>query len=118
MHTWPLSSYTDFGAHFADMRRARSFLENLPFWQMRPRNNLLTFGTGYVFADAGQTYALYLPNGGAFELDLTDASGTLQVSWFNPVTGAYSGQTTTTGGGYYSPTPPFSGDAVLLVEAD
>jgi hypothetical protein len=38
----------------------------------------------YCFADPGTLYLVYLPEGGTAELDLTAASGTFSVSWFNP----------------------------------
>ncbi len=38
----------------------------------------------YCFAKAGEIYLVYLPVGGAAELDMADASGAFTVAWFNP----------------------------------
>jgi hypothetical protein len=50
------TGYTDFAGHFEDMLRARTFLEGLPFTQMRPVEGLLE-GAGYVLALPGKLYA-------------------------------------------------------------
>jgi len=118
IHTSPLSNYMDFESHFEDMTRARAFLESLTFWQMHPMNDLLVSGQGYVFAKTGETYVIYLPTGGSIEVDLSGVGGTLQVVWFNPRTGEYSGQTTITGGGIQAFTPPLSGDVVLSISSE
>jgi hypothetical protein len=86
---------------------ARKFIEqNLPFWQMKPADGLLTgessnYGGGQVFAKTGQVYAVYLPNaslGGT--LNLSGVSGVFNLSWYNPRIGAFEGTIrTVTGGG-------------------
>jgi hypothetical protein len=86
---------------------ARKFIEeNLPYWQMKPADGLLTgesssYGGGQVFAKTGQVYAVYLPNaslGGT--LNLSGVSGEFALSWYNPRIGAFEGTTrTVTGGG-------------------
>ena len=40
--------------------------------------------TRYCFAQPGELYLVYLPAGGAAELDLSGAPGSYSVSWFNP----------------------------------
>ncbi len=115
MHTSPLSQYRDFAAHFEDLGRARAFIEQLPYWQMRPTNNILVSGNAYVFAKSGETYLVYLPSGGTVELDLSAGAGIFQVTWFDPSSGVYSGASTVAAGGVLAFTSPFSSDAVLLV---
>jgi len=99
------------------MRYARSFVEeNLPFWEMEPRDELLTGestdnGGGQVFAKPGQVYAVSMPNTTSTgSLDLSGVSGEFQKRWFNPRTGTFEGATqTVTGGGKRSlGTPPSS----------
>ncbi|MHC4337063.1 MAG: putative collagen-binding domain-containing protein, partial [Planctomycetota bacterium] len=63
----------------------------------------------------GDIYVVYLKDGGSVTVDLTDATGTLQVEWFNPVTGAYSGLTTVAGEASQTFNTPFTGDAVLSI---
>jgi hypothetical protein len=41
----------------------------------------------YCFAKPGETYVVYLPDGGTTDLDLAGARGRFQVSWYNPRTG-------------------------------
>ena len=115
MYTAPLSSYQDFSAHFDDMQRARALLEDLPYWQMRPANELVVSGSAYVFAKADETYLIYLPLGRTLELDLSAASGAFQAVWFEPSTGQYSGTSAVSGGGVLSFTSPFSRDVVLII---
>ena len=115
LHTSPLPQYQDFAAHFEDLGRARALIEQLPFWQMRPADDILVSGNAYVFAKAGETYLIYLPSGGALELDLSAASGTLQAVWFDPSSGAYSGTFVVSGGGVLIFTSPLASDAVLLI---
>ncbi|HPA06201.1 MAG TPA: DUF5060 domain-containing protein [Candidatus Hydrogenedentes bacterium] len=94
-----------------DMAHARQFIQqHLPFWEMEPAGELLTGAAtfqgehnripGQVFARPGQCYAVYLPVAeptGA--LDLTGATGEFIRRWYDPRTGAFTGdQETITGG--------------------
>jgi hypothetical protein len=110
-------------------RRARAFVGgNLPFWNMEPRDDLLTGetldnGGGQVFAKPGQVYAVYLPEATSTgSLDLSGVSGSFRKSWYNPRTGGFEGATQTiSGGGKRSlGAPPGSAsqeDWVVLVRA-
>ncbi len=70
-------------------RHAKHFFNAyLPFAEMANANGLIG-NTGnnndkYCFAKAGQVYAIYLANGGTTTLNLSGASGTFPVYWFNP----------------------------------
>ena len=55
---------------------------------MRPANELLVAGSGYVFAKLGEVYAVYLPEGGNLEIDLSARTGDFDVVWFNPRDGS------------------------------
>lgn len=72
--------------------------------------------SSYVLASPalGQ-YLVYLPSGGSVTVDLTGTSGTLNVEWFNPATGAATAAGTTPAGAKPSFTAPFGGDAVLFL---
>jgi hypothetical protein len=37
-----------------------------------------------VFAEPGEVYAVYLPQGGSTEIDLSAAEGAFEVAWYNP----------------------------------
>jgi hypothetical protein len=87
--------------------------EKIPFHEMQNANALVgnpkNDNSRYCFAKPGTLYLVYLPTGGACELDLTAAQGEFSVSWFNPRTGgvlAEGAVKTLTGGGRVSPGAP------------
>lgn len=63
----------------------------IPFWEMTNANalvgNVTNDNSRYCLARRGELYLVYLPAGGAADLDLSQASGRFRVSWFNPRTG-------------------------------
>jgi len=72
----------------------------------------------YCLAQSGKLYLVYLPNGGEATLDLSAASGTLAVSWFNPRTGGpLTSGPRVTGGGVVKLTAPDSQDWLAVVRA-
>jgi hypothetical protein len=91
-----------------------NFIEiGVQFWNMLPSDNLVTSGTAYCLANKGQEYVVYLPEGGSVTVDLSDASGTLNVKWYDPKDGTFYDGGTILGGGSETFTPLFSGDVVL-----
>jgi hypothetical protein len=54
-----------------------------------------------VFAERGEVYAVYLPDGGTAELDLTGTTGRFEVRWYDPRFGGelQAGSVKTVGGG-------------------
>jgi CubicO group peptidase (beta-lactamase class C family) len=114
---------------------ARSFLEELPFWQMHPADQLakgapaLNVGVGrgktsplpaQVFALPGEIYAVYLPIASpAGELNLTTAPGRFSKRWYNPRTGIFASETEYISGGSWvelgqPPADPAEDWAILL----
>jgi hypothetical protein len=83
---------------------------------MVPSNDLAS--TGYCLANPEVEYLVYLPDGGKVTVDLSAASGTLAVEWFNPSTGEATSGETAAGGESREFTAPFSGDAVLYMASD
>jgi hypothetical protein len=63
----------------------------IPFQRMACADQLVgnarNTNSRYCFAAPGEVYVVYLPTGGAAELDLGDAKKRLTVKWFNPRTG-------------------------------
>jgi len=63
----------------------------VPFWEMKNADALVGNephdNSKYCFAKAGEVYVVYLPDGGASELDLAGANGAFNVKWFNPRAG-------------------------------
>ena len=115
MYTAPLSSYQDFSAHFDDMQRARALLEDLPFSDMRPSNDIVISGNAYMFAEEDVAYIAYLPSGGSIDVDLAGASGTLSVRWTDPASGTTVTDSPVNGGNVVSFDSPFSGDSTLVL---
>lgn len=62
--------------------------EKIPFWDMTSADarvgNAMSDNSRYCLAKPGELYLVYLPSGGACELDLGDTLGTFAVGWFNP----------------------------------
>ena len=100
----------------ANMGYALNYANRMNLAAMTPRGDLCS--TGYCLANPAASnaeYLVYLPSGGAVNVNLSASPGTLSVEWFNPSTGATTNAGTTTGGANRSFTPPFSGDAVLYL---
>ena len=94
----------------------RSYAERMNLVAMTPRGDLAS--SGYCLANpaaTGAEYLVYLPSGGAVNVNLAATSGNLSVEWFNPSNGATTSGGTVAGGANRSFTPPFSGDAVLYL---
>ncbi|APZ94436.1 DUF5060 domain-containing protein [Fuerstiella marisgermanici] len=65
--------------------------QKIPFHDMQPADELVGNAghdnSKYCFAKSGEVYVVYLPKGGTTDLDLTSASGTFTVKWFDPRNG-------------------------------
>lgn len=72
--------------HFWDLLRYAHefFTQYLPFHEMKHDDGLTPSTDDFVYAKRGEIYAIYLPEGGATELDLTGAKGDFEVKWYNP----------------------------------
>lgn len=78
------------------------FIQHLPFAKMTAANELVS-NNNYCLSKAGDTYAVYLPNGGPSQITLPE--GKFSVKWFNPRTGGNMSDgtiKTITGGGKVS----------------
>ena len=86
---------------------------------MAPRDTLSS--TGFCLASTAPhavQYIVYAPAGGPFLVDLSPAAGVrqLSVTWLNPATGVeIKADPMSAGSPRQSFTPPFAGDAVLLL---
>ena len=72
--------------HFWDLQRYahQFFTRYLPFHAMRSADELTPAAGDYVFAQPGQAYAVYLPDGGEAALDLSAVDGFYDVKWYDP----------------------------------
>ncbi len=105
------------GDHWDSMRSAmghtRRLAERVDLAAMTPREDLAT--TKYCLAQPGVAYIVYLPSGGEVTVDLSAASGNLQVEWIHPVKGTITSGQAVIGGTKKSFTSPYSGDAALYL---
>lgn len=60
---------------------------DVPFWQMQNDNAISSAANDYGFYKAGDTYTVYLKDGGTTDLDLSAAAGVYDVRWFDPRNG-------------------------------
>lgn len=63
------------------------FEDHLPFWEMKPANELIKADSAFCFRKSNDTYAIYLPKSGQNMIDLSEATGQFQVFWYNPLLG-------------------------------
>ncbi|MEM6829917.1 MAG: putative collagen-binding domain-containing protein, partial [Bacteroidota bacterium] len=105
----PLFNWSRFAVQFFENN-------NIPFWNMRNRDDLIQNNTNSFincFAQPGQHYVIYLEWGGSANLNLNGVSGSFQVRWFNPRNGgSLKNGNVIQGGGFRSiGTPPNSPNA-------
>jgi hypothetical protein len=116
----PPSAWEPVPANAEDVRRSlgqtRRFAERIRLAVVTPRRDLAS--SGYCLADPGREYLVYLPAPGKIRVDLSPATGSFTVEWFDPRTGQTRPGTAIRGGGVTALDSPFpEGDAVLYLEA-
>ncbi|MGB7934168.1 MAG: DUF4038 domain-containing protein [Gammaproteobacteria bacterium] len=108
--TWWGSNLTSTGALAAAY--ANQFFENrTKYWLLESHPEL--FGGKQGLADPLHEYVVYLKTGGSVSVNLTGASGTFDVEWYNPRTGAVTKKGSVTGGAPRSFTAPDTNDWTL-----
>lgn len=75
--SFPLSARMQ--ARHDTVKRVWDFFEQVPFWRMRPRQDLVD--NGYCLAQPGRTYLVYLEGRGTVTVDI--AEGMYRVKWIN-----------------------------------
>lgn len=94
----------------------RTYAQRMNLAAMTPQAGLFSTGHGLANLTGPNAELLaYLPDGGSITVDLRDATGTFNVEWLNPQTGAVTAAATTSGGAQRVLTAPFGGDAVLYL---
>ncbi len=101
----------------AFLRPLAAFTQMVPFERMAPHDELVTSGNAYCLADPGSSYVVYLYDGGQVTLDLSGATGSLNVTWFDPRTGTESDGGQVTGGSAQTFTAPGAGDFALSIHS-
>ena len=78
------------GGKYRDGGHALAFFNNYlqPYMvNMVSSDGVTSDGNDYVFAKAGEVYAVYRPNGGTTNINLQGANSSYKVQWYNPRTG-------------------------------
>jgi uncharacterized protein DUF4038/uncharacterized protein DUF5060/collagenase-like protein with putative collagen-binding domain len=88
------------------------FFTALEWWKGDPHDELVTDGA-FCFADPGQFYVVYLPQGG--QATATLEAGSYAASWFNPRTGAGTAISMVEDTAWTSPPAPDGDDWVILL---
>ena len=109
-------SIEDLEPLISDMVLLRELLEALPFPEMQPCNQLLKNPGNLCFGASGNSYLVYLPEGGNEQLDLSLSAGTFARYWFNPRNGEIQEDGLIQGGQLLSFTAPEQDDWVLLLD--
>jgi hypothetical protein len=80
-------------------------------------NSLVSASAGQICSGIpGEHYVVYDQDGGNITINLSAASGSFSVLWFDPKTGAQQSAENISGGGSRTLSSPFSGDSVLLLK--
>lgn len=113
----PLSAWSRV---WTELGGTRAFMEQLPFAEMNPYNEIVKKGQAFCLAKPDAVYALYLPSGGQIEI-LLPQNQAFRFSWWNPANGFAGrfGREARIGGGIQKLSAPGKGDwAVRIVRAD
>jgi hypothetical protein len=111
------AGYIEFEPIFVDLARARKFVEQLPFEEMAPCNELIDPVRGYCFSKPGEEYVVYLPRGESVTVDLSDLAEPAEAVWFDPRTGEISSAGLVVGGERQHFSAPGVEDWVLLIRS-
>jgi len=100
------------------IKAARILESQIKFWDITPQMGLLSdreSNEAYVAAKLGQYYALYFTNGGSVGLDLSDATGSFDVTWISVSMGEPT--QTSAAGGYSLMEKTIEGGGVVTISA-
>ncbi len=114
IHLSPFVQYQDFEAHLNDILHMSTFMQRIPFWDMRARNDLVS-SNAFALVRPGMQMVVYAPSSGAVTVNLSGFIGSVPYEWYDPKTGTYASAGNLTGGQSHTVSSPFSGDAVLHV---
>jgi hypothetical protein len=88
------------------------FITSFDWWKTNPHDELVDH-SNYCLADLGHIYAIYLPQGGPFTIQLQP--GTYSAEWFSPLTGEKTVAPDASGPSWTSPAPPDSKEWAMLL---
>ena len=95
------------------MGQTRSYAERMNLAATAPHDELAS--TKFCLADPGKEYLVYLPQDGEVTVNLSAASGEMNVEWMRPADGRLTRGEPIAGGSRRTLKSPFTGDAVLYL---
>jgi hypothetical protein len=96
-----------------NMGYVRSYALRMDLAHALPRGDLTS--NRHCLAVVGSEYLVFLEGPYDETVNLSDASGSLRVEWFNPANGQTTAGGTVQGGGPVTLSPPFGGMSVLYI---
>jgi hypothetical protein len=99
----------------AAMGQTRDLAMRIDLAATAPHGELAS--TTFCLANPGREYLVYLPDGGETMLDLSGVAGTFRVEWLQPNDGARMKGEPVEGSAIRTLSAPFTGDALLHLEA-
>ncbi len=91
-----LSDLTKWDTQWKQATICKNFMDSIQYYKLKPNNHIVITNNAFVLEKPGEVYIIYIINGGTVTVNLSSSYGLLNVEWFNPRTGTYQGQTTTT----------------------
>lgn len=104
----------------ACIRAARKLEQRMPLWTLTPANDRLSHrepNEAYMATDGKSCWAAYFPAGGEVGIDLSNASGKLEVQWINIDTGEFGPQQEFASGDSVTVSPPDNGNWAAAIVA-
>jgi hypothetical protein len=101
------------------IRSLRMLTDAMDVFACEPRNDLLddrADNEAYCLAEPGKHYAVYFPDGGTVKLDVSAASGSLQIRWLDIASSAWQKTHAAAGGGMLELETPGQGQWAVLVQ--
>ena len=100
------------------IRSLRMLTGMMNVFTCEPRNDRLddhSENEAYCLAQPGKQYGVYFPDGGAVKLDVSAASGPLQVRWLDITSSAWQEPQVAAGGGMLELKTPAQGQWAVLI---
>lgn len=102
------------------IQSARLLTEKINLFGVTPSTELLSARTSdeiYCAADVGREYVIYFRDGGAVDIDLSAADGSLTVHWLNTDDAAWTETSSTKGSSQHALSAPGSGNWIAIIRA-
>ncbi len=102
------------------IRSMRMLTDEITLISCEPNNDLLSgreSNEAYCLANPGKQYAIYFPNGGEVELDVSDAKSELTLKWLNILKSEWSGEESVSNGDSLALKAPGKGHWAAFVQA-